>query len=37
MKIDRIHYVKWDMLEEWSKPKRAPKQGAFLNERGFKS
>jgi hypothetical protein len=23
--------VKWDMLEEWSKTKRAPKHAAFLH------
>jgi hypothetical protein len=34
--IRRLHAVKWEMLEEWSKTKRAPKQGAFLHEREFK-
>jgi len=35
--IRRLDAVKWDMLDEWSKTKRAPKQGAFLHEREFKS
>jgi catechol 2,3-dioxygenase-like lactoylglutathione lyase family enzyme len=35
--IQRLDAVKWEMLEEWSKTKRAPKHGAFLHEREFKS
>ena len=35
--VKRLDAVKWEMLEEWSKTKRAPKQGAFLHEREFKS
>jgi hypothetical protein len=31
----RLDKVKWDMLEEWSVTKRAPKQGAFLHQREF--
>jgi catechol 2,3-dioxygenase-like lactoylglutathione lyase family enzyme len=27
--------VKWDMLEEWSKTKRAPKHAAFLHAKEF--
>lgn len=27
--------VKWDMLEEWSQTKRAPRHAAFLHEREF--
>jgi catechol 2,3-dioxygenase-like lactoylglutathione lyase family enzyme len=34
--IERLDAVKWEMLEEWSQTKRAPKQGAFLHEREFK-
>lgn len=29
----RLDAVKWDMLEEWSKTKRAPKHAAFLHAR----
>ncbi|HSV83668.1 MAG TPA: VOC family protein, partial [Ramlibacter sp.] len=25
--------VKWEMLEEWSQTKRAPKQAAWMHER----
>ena len=32
----RLDAVKWDMLEEWSKTKRAPKHASFLHEREFK-
>jgi hypothetical protein len=35
--IKRLDAVKWDMLDEWSQTKRAPRQGAFLHEREFKS
>ena len=34
--IRRLDAVKWDMLEEWSKTKRAPKHAAFLHEREFR-
>jgi hypothetical protein len=34
--LQRMDTVKWQMLEEWSKTKRAPKHAAFLHERGFK-
>jgi catechol 2,3-dioxygenase-like lactoylglutathione lyase family enzyme len=33
--VKRLDAVKWDMLEEWSRTKRAPKQAAFLHEREF--
>jgi catechol-2,3-dioxygenase len=33
--IARMDAVKWDMLEEWSHTKKAPKHGAFLHEREF--
>jgi hypothetical protein len=29
----RLDAVKWDMLEEWSKTKRAPQHAAFLHQR----
>jgi hypothetical protein len=28
--------VKWDMLEEWSQTKRAPRHADFLHAREFK-
>lgn len=31
--IRKADAVKWEMLEEWSQTKRAPRQGAFLHER----
>ena len=34
--VRRLDAVKWDMLDEWSKTKRAPKHAAFLHEREFK-
>ena len=34
--VKRLDAVKWDMLEEWSKTKRAPKHAAFLHDREFK-
>ena len=33
----RLDAVKWDMLDEWSKTKRAPRHAAFLHEREFKA
>jgi catechol-2,3-dioxygenase len=33
----RLDAVKWDMLEEWSRTKRAPKHAAFLHAQEFKS
>lgn len=30
----RLDAVKWDMLEEWSRTRRAPRHAAFLHERG---
>jgi catechol 2,3-dioxygenase-like lactoylglutathione lyase family enzyme len=35
--LQRLDAVKWDMLEEWSRTKRAPKHAAFLHEREFKA
>ena len=32
----KLDAVKWDMLEEWSKTKRAPHHAAFLHQREFK-
>ncbi len=34
-KLARLDEVKWDMLEEWSKTKRAPKHAAWLHEDEF--
>ena len=34
--LERLDAVKWDMLEEWSQTKRAPKHAAFLHAREFK-
>ncbi len=34
-KLARMDAVKWDMLEEWSKTKRAPKHAAWLHEKEF--
>jgi catechol-2,3-dioxygenase len=32
----RMDAVKWDMLEEWSQTKRAPRHADFLHAREFK-
>ena len=34
--MKRLDAVKWEMLEEWSRTKRAPRHAAFLHEREFK-
>jgi catechol 2,3-dioxygenase-like lactoylglutathione lyase family enzyme len=34
--IKRLDAVKWDMLDEWSRTKRAPKHADFLHSREFK-
>jgi catechol 2,3-dioxygenase-like lactoylglutathione lyase family enzyme len=34
--LSRLTAVKWQMLEEWSTTKRAPKHAAFLHEHEFK-
>ena len=34
--IQKLDSVKWEMLAEWSKTKRAPRHAAFLHEREFK-
>ena len=31
----RLDEVKWDMLEEWSQTRRAPKHAAWMHEREF--
>lgn len=36
-KLARLDAVKWEMLEEWSKTKRAPKHAAWMHEGEFKS
>ena len=32
----QLDEVKWDMLEEWSKTKRAPKHAAWMHEKEFR-
>lgn len=34
-KLKRLDEVKWAMLEEWSKTKRAPKHAAWMHEKQF--
>ncbi len=34
-KLEKLDEVKWDMLEEWSKTKKAPKHAAWLHESEF--
>jgi catechol-2,3-dioxygenase len=34
--MKKLDAVKWEMLEEWSRTKRAPKHAAFLHQREFK-
>ncbi len=36
-KLDRLDQVKWDMLEEWSKTKRAPKHAEWLHSNEFEA
>lgn len=36
-KLKRLDEVKWEMLEEWSKTKRAPKHAAWLHEKELKN
>jgi len=33
--LRRMDAVKWDMLEEWSQTKRAPRHAAFVHEKEF--
>jgi catechol 2,3-dioxygenase-like lactoylglutathione lyase family enzyme len=33
--MKKLDEVKWEMLEEWSRTKRAPKQASFLHESEF--
>lgn len=33
--LKKLDAVKWDMLEEWSKTKRAPKHAAWMHEEEF--
>ena len=33
--LQRMDAVKWDMLEEWSQTRRAPRHAAFLHAREF--
>ena len=34
--MQKLDAVKWDMLTEWSRTKRAPKHAAWMHEAGFK-
>lgn len=34
-KLDRLDAVKWDMLEEWSQTKRAPKHADWMHAKEF--
>ena len=34
-KLKRLDEVKWEMLEEWSKTKRAPQHAAWMHEKEF--
>jgi len=34
-KLAKLETVKWDMLEEWSRTKRAPKHAAWMHEKQF--
>lgn len=36
-KLNRLDEVKWAMLEEWSKTKRAPKHAAWMHEKELQS
>jgi len=36
-KLERLDHVKWDMLEEWSKTKRAPKHAEWLHNKEFQA
>ena len=33
--MDQLDQVKWDMLEEWSQTKKAPKHAAWMHEKEF--
>ena len=33
--LEKLDAVKWDMLKEWSKTKRAPKHAAWMHEKEF--
>jgi catechol 2,3-dioxygenase-like lactoylglutathione lyase family enzyme len=33
--LEKLNAVKWEMLEEWSRTKRAPKNAAFLHGKEF--
>jgi len=36
-KLDRLDEVKWEMLEEWSKTKKAPRHAAWMHEGTFQA
>ena len=33
--LEKLSAVKWDMLEEWSRTKRAPKHADFLHRKAL--
>ncbi|MCP4072922.1 MAG: VOC family protein, partial [Hyphomicrobiales bacterium] len=33
--VKKLDAVKWEMLEEWSRTKKAPKHAAWLHEKEF--
>jgi hypothetical protein len=33
--MQRLDEVKWEMLEEWSRTRRAPKHAAWMHEQEF--
>ena len=35
--LRRLDEVKWDMLDEWARTRRAPKHAAFLHQREFQA
>jgi len=35
--LERLDAVKWDMLEEWSRTRQAPRHAAFLHERQWRA
>lgn len=36
-KLKRLDAVKWEMLEEWSKTRKAPRHAAWMHEKEFES
>ena len=36
-KLEKLDDVKWEMLEEWSKTKKAPKHAAWMHDKEFEN